>query len=65
MAESSEKVHEVHNSTGILPVKLCYNDQILVKGSPAGKEMAFVKGKGTERVKEKRPVCIITSGQGD
>jgi hypothetical protein len=51
IAESSEKVHGVHYSTRILSAELSYNDQILVKDTPAGKEMAFVRSKPKEKIK--------------
>lgn len=48
MAESSEKVHEAHFSAKILSAEFSYNDQILVKDTPAGKDMAFVRSKSTK-----------------
>jgi hypothetical protein len=47
MAELSEKVHDVHYSTRILSAELSYNDLILNKNTPTGKELAFVRLKTT------------------
>jgi hypothetical protein len=54
MAESTEKLHGVHYSTRILSAELSYNDQILVKDTPTGKEMTFVRSKPTEKMKTSR-----------
>jgi hypothetical protein len=54
MAESSEKVHGVHYSTRFLSAEFSYNDQILVKDTPAGKDMAFVRSKQTAKMKTSR-----------
>lgn len=54
MADLTEKVHEVHCSTSILSVEIHYNGSILVKDTPDGKAMAFIRSKAKEKMKTSR-----------